>query len=34
MNQPKKPNNLRTALILASIAAMFFIGVIARRMWF
>jgi hypothetical protein len=34
MNQPRKPNNLRTALILASIAAIFFIGVIARRMWF
>ena len=34
VNQPKKPNNLKTALIIASIAAIFFIGVIARRMWF
>ena len=34
MNQPKKPNNLKTALIIGSIALMFFVGVIARRMWF
>ncbi len=34
VNQPKKPNNLKTALIIASIAVIFFIGVIARRMWF
>ena len=34
MNQQKKPNNLKTALIVASIAAMFFVGVIARRLWF
>ncbi len=34
MSQPKKPSNLRTALILASIAVLFFIGVIARRIWF
>ncbi len=33
MNQPKKPNNLKTALIVGSIALMFFVGVIVRRMW-
>lgn len=34
MNDPKKPNNLKTALITASIALVFFLGVIARRLWF
>jgi hypothetical protein len=34
MTEPKKPNNLRTALILASIAAAFFIGVFIKRIWF
>jgi hypothetical protein len=34
MNDQKKPNNLRTALIIASIALLFFVGVIARRAWF
>lgn len=33
MTQQKKPNNLATALILASVALVFFIGVIAKRMW-
>ena len=32
-NDPKKPNNLKMALILASIALALFIGVIARRVW-
>lgn len=34
MSQPKKPDNLKTALILASIALVFFLGVIAKRVWF
>lgn len=34
MQDPKKPNNLRTALILASIALMFFIGLFVKRIWF
>ena len=34
MTNQKKPNNLKTALIMASIALLFFVGVIARRMWF
>ena len=31
--QPKKPNNLRLALILGSIALVFFFAVIAKRVW-
>jgi hypothetical protein len=34
MSQQKKPDNLKTALILASIALVFFLGVIAKRVWF
>jgi hypothetical protein len=34
MTQPNKPNNLRTALILAVIAAGFFIGLFVKRIWF
>ncbi|WP_243656719.1 cytochrome oxidase small assembly protein [Paucimonas lemoignei] len=34
MSQQKKPENLKTALILASIALVFFLGVIAKRIWF
>jgi hypothetical protein len=33
MNQPKKPNNVRTALVLALIAAFFFAAVILKRLW-
>jgi hypothetical protein len=33
MNQPKKPNNLRLALILATVALVFFVGVFAKRLW-
>ncbi|WP_232429391.1 cytochrome oxidase small assembly protein [Noviherbaspirillum autotrophicum] len=33
MPDPKKPNNVRTALILASIALMFFIGIFIKRLW-
>lgn len=31
MSDPKKPNNLRMALILGSIALVFFISVFAKR---
>jgi hypothetical protein len=31
MNQPKKPNNLKTALVLAGIAAFFFAAVILQH---
>ncbi|WP_235953612.1 cytochrome oxidase small assembly protein [Noviherbaspirillum galbum] len=31
MSEPKKPNNLRTALILLSVALMFFIGIFIKR---
>jgi hypothetical protein len=33
MADQKKPSNLKTALILASIALLFFIGVFVKRMW-
>lgn len=33
MSDPKKPNNLKTALIIASIALMFFIGFFIKRIW-
>jgi hypothetical protein len=33
MTDPKKPNNLKTALVLATIALVFFIGVFAKRLW-
>jgi hypothetical protein len=32
--QKQKPNNLKTALILASVAAIFFVGVFVKRIWF
>ena len=34
MSDQKKPNNLRTALILASIALMFCLGLFVKRIWF
>ncbi|WP_241687777.1 cytochrome oxidase small assembly protein [Janthinobacterium sp. 17J80-10] len=34
MSQQKKPDNLKTALILASVAVIFFLGVIIKRVWF
>ena len=30
----KKPNNLRTGLILGGLAAFFFLSVFAKRLWF
>ncbi|MFT5532565.1 MAG: hypothetical protein ACI8WM_000012 [Burkholderiaceae bacterium] len=34
MATPNKQSNLRTALVLASIAAMFFAGVVVKHVWF
>lgn len=34
MSDRKSPNNLRLALILGSIALVFFVAVIAKRIWF
>jgi len=34
MSKQNKPNNLRTALILALIALGFFVGVFVKRIWF
>ncbi|MDY7576301.1 cytochrome oxidase small assembly protein [Actimicrobium sp. CCC2.4] len=34
MATPNKPSNLRTALVLASIAVMFFAGVVVKHVWF
>lgn len=33
MNQPRKPNNRKTALVLCVIAAIFFAAVILKRLW-
>ena len=33
MSDPKKPNNLKTALILASVAFLFAIGVFVKQLW-
>jgi len=33
MSDQKKPSNLKTALILSSIALLFFIGVFVKRIW-
>jgi hypothetical protein len=33
MPDPRKPNNLKTGLILASIALMFFIGLFVKKIW-
>jgi len=33
MHDPKRQKNLRTALILASIALMFALGFIAKQVW-
>jgi hypothetical protein len=34
MSDDKKPSNLKTALILATIALAFFVGVFVKRLWF
>ncbi len=33
MPGPRKPNNLRTALILGAVALAFFLAVVAKRVW-
>lgn len=33
MSKPNKPNNLRTALILLSVAVVFFASVIVKQFW-
>jgi hypothetical protein len=33
MSDPNKPNNLRLALILGSIALVFFLSVFVKRAW-
>ena len=33
MSEQKKPNNLRTGLILAGLALFFFLSVFVKRMW-
>jgi hypothetical protein len=34
MPDQKRPNNRKTAWILASLALLFFIGVFVKRIWF
>lgn len=34
MNEQPKKSNVRTALVMLSIAAVFFLGVIVKRMYF
>lgn len=34
MQERKPPNNLKTALILASVALVFFVDVFVKRIWF
>jgi hypothetical protein len=33
MSKPNKPSNLRTALILLSVAVVFFVSVIVKQAW-
>jgi hypothetical protein len=33
MIEPKKPNNLKTALLLGAVALLFFIAVVVKRTW-
>jgi hypothetical protein len=33
MSEPRKPNNLRTALLLGSVALFFFVMVFVKRIW-
>lgn len=34
MSQPKKPNNLKTGLMLGGVALFFFLSVYVKRIWF
>jgi hypothetical protein len=33
MTDPKKPNNLKTGLIIGGIALFFFVALFVKRMW-
>ena len=33
MSEPKKPNNLKTGMILGGVALFFFVALFVRRMW-
>jgi hypothetical protein len=33
MSEPKKPNNLKTGLIMGAIALFFFVMVFVKRIW-
>ena len=33
MPEPKRPNNLKTALLLGAVALLFFVAVIVKRTW-
>jgi hypothetical protein len=33
MTNPRKPNNVRTALVLAALALFFFVMVFVKRIW-
>jgi len=34
MSETKKPNNLKTALVLACVSLMFALGLVVKRLWF
>jgi hypothetical protein len=34
MSEPRKPNNLKTALMLAAVALFFFVMVFVKHIWF
>ena len=34
MTERKKPNNVRTGLLLALVALAFFVGIFVNRIWF
>ena len=34
MPEQNKPDNLKTALILAAVALLFFVGLFVKRLWF
>lgn len=33
MSNPKKPNNLKTGLLLAGVALAFFLSIYVKRLW-
>jgi len=34
MTDQKKPNNLKTALMLGAVALVFFVGIFVKQIWF